>query len=112
MMPRGKRAKRSPSAKSRWTCPHAAYMHAINSAPISNQARHVAGQIALNLEEISRLMRDERRGFYEALRACAFPDEYFPPLMAECLDAGLLKPDTIGELPALLPRLPDGGRPC
>ena len=87
-------------------------MHAVNAAPISIQARYLAGQLALNLEEISRLMRDEQRGFYEALRACAFPDEYFAPLMTECFNAGLIEADTIGDIPALLPRLPGEAQPC
>ena len=112
---RRKSRRAKPLRKSCAACPSAthmcAYMHAINASNMSDQARYIAGQIALNLEEISRLMREERRGFYEALRACAFPDEYFPPLMVECLESGLLEPSAIGELPALLPRLPGKAQP-
>lgn len=103
-----KRAKRPPLRK-RAGCD--AYMHAINAAPISRGARYLSGVIALNLDEISRLMRDEKECFFEALRKQTCTYDYISQAMRECVDAGILEADTIGGLCAFLPRMPDEARP-
>ena len=91
----------------------AAYLAAVDIAPITDNAANVVRAIAQNIDLITGMMRlDEEHSFLDELYSLTdMPKGYLRQLLDEATDAGILECAIVAGKRAALPRIPDEAQP-